>query len=211
MVSLPIDILLHTFVVGIAVAMPVGAMGVLCIERTLHGGWRWGLATGAGIATADAVYASIAAFGITAVSTLLIQWQGPVRVVGGTFLVFLGAKTVLEAGARRDPGGPMPPKAKAGGLYASAVALTLTNPMTIMAFAGVFMSAGLVASASPVEAALATLGVAAGSLAWWIVLTGVTAVVRHGASGGLTSALARVSGVLVAGYGIVAIASAFMR
>ena len=39
----------RTFVVGVAVAAPVGAMGVLCIQRTLAHGWHAGIATGAGI------------------------------------------------------------------------------------------------------------------------------------------------------------------
>ena len=57
----------RTFVIGVAVAAPVGATGVLCIQRTLAHGWRAGMSTGAGIATADGTYAALAAFGVAAV------------------------------------------------------------------------------------------------------------------------------------------------
>ncbi len=83
------------FVIGIAVAAPVGAMGVLCIQRVLSHGWRAGAATGAGIATADALYAGLAAFGLTVFSQLLVSAQVPLRIVGGLVLIWLGWRAIV--------------------------------------------------------------------------------------------------------------------
>ena len=80
----------RTFVIGVAVAAPVGAMGVLCAQRTLERGVGAGLATGLGIATADALFAGVAAFGVSALSEALVAWQTPLRIVGGIALVYLG-------------------------------------------------------------------------------------------------------------------------
>ena len=77
-----LPVLARTFLIGIAVAAPVGAMGVLCIQRTLASGWRAGVATGLGIATGDAVYAACAAFGVAALSAWLVAFQTPLRLVG---------------------------------------------------------------------------------------------------------------------------------
>ena len=90
-------LLARTFVIGVAVAAPVGAMGVLCIQRVLARGWRAGATTGAGIATADATYAGLAAFGLTALSQVLVSFQTPLRIVGGLVLVWLGIRAVLSA------------------------------------------------------------------------------------------------------------------
>jgi len=196
----------RTFVIGILVAAPVGAMGVLCIQRTLDRGARPGLATGLGIATADGIYASIAAFGLSALSGALVTWQTPLRLVGGAVLVYLGVRAMLTqpktvACAATDP---LDGRGLAA-LYVSAVGLTLTNPMTIMAFGAVFASAGLAAQPGSVSAAVATAGVASGSLAWWIALVTVSSLARARVGGKVLAGVSRVSGALVAVFGLVAI------
>jgi putative LysE/RhtB family amino acid efflux pump len=193
----------RTFLVGLAVAAPVGAMGVLCIQRTLAHGWRAGLATGAGIATADGIYAGLAALGVSVVSQSLVTLQVPLRIGGGIVLLWLGLRAIAtppahDAATARDATRFVP-------LYASAVGLTLTNPMTIMAFAAVFASAGLVAQPGAGTAAIATLGVASGSLSWWIILATGTALARHAAGDTLLTWVNRVSGAAIAIFGLVAI------
>ncbi|HET6350704.1 MAG TPA: LysE family transporter [Coriobacteriia bacterium] len=206
-------LLARTFVIGLLVAMPVGAMGILCIERTLHRGWRAGLATGAGIATADATYAAVAAFGVTGVSALLTSWQTPLRIVGGVALIVLGVRAALAAprsaseDAEAEAAAPGIPDVAGVALYTSAVGLTLTNPMTIMAFAAVFAGAGLAGLTSAASALTATAGVAAGSLAWWVALTSGVALVRHGVSPTAARNLSRVSGAAIAVFGVIAIVS----
>jgi putative LysE/RhtB family amino acid efflux pump len=197
----------RTFLIGIAVAAPVGAMGVLCIQRTLAGGWLAGFATGAGIATADATYAACAAFGVAALSTAIVTWQAPLRILGGAVLVWLGSRA-LTAPPVHDAVEDGDARKGAGGLYVSAVGLTLTNPMTIMAFGAVFASAGLVVAPSFATAVTATLGVALGSLSWWVSLVSVVAAVRHGISESALVWVSRISGAAVAAFGVLAIVSA---
>ena len=78
------------FIIGISIAAPVGPIGILCIQRTLTGGKIYGLITGLGAATADAVYGSMAAFGLTFISNFLVQQQYWFRLLGGIFLCYLG-------------------------------------------------------------------------------------------------------------------------
>lgn len=181
-------------------------MGVLCIQRTLGRGARAGLAIGLGIATVDGTYAAIAAFGLSALSSALVAWQTPLRVVGGAVLVYLGVRAMLTqpktvACASADP---LDGRGIAA-LYGSSVGLTLTNPMTIMAFGAVFASAGLAAQPGVGTAAIATAGVASGSLAWWIALVTVTSVARARVGDGVLAGVSCVSGALVAIFGVIAI------
>ena len=199
----------RTFIIGIAVAAPVGAMGMLCIQRTLERGWRTGFATGLGIATADGTYAGLAAFGVSALSAALVAWQTPLRLVGGAVLVYLGIRSILarpaecatESPAAFDRRGVL-------ALYASAVGLTLTNPLTIMAFGAVFASAGLVAQPGLGSAAIATAGVASGSLAWWLVLVTGVFFARRAVGARLVAMVSRVSGAVIVAFGVLAIGSA---
>jgi putative LysE/RhtB family amino acid efflux pump len=207
-VSPLLELFARTFVIGLAVAAPVGAMGVLCIQRTLHHGWLGGAMTGAGIATADGLYAAVAAFGVAAVSQWLVAWQAPLRIVGGAALLWLGWRAFVtppahDAARARD-------SAHALTLYASAVGLTLTNPMTIMAFAAVFASAGLVAQPGPTSAIVAMAGVASGSFAWWLALTTGTTLARHAAGDKMLLAVNRVSGAVIAAFGVAAVVAGLM-
>ncbi len=211
--SASLPLLVRTFVIGVAVAAPVGAMGMLCIQRTLARGFSAGIATGLGIATADGIYAGIAAFGISAVSGALVSWQVPLRLVGGGALVYLGVRS-MRSGAQRAAeqearDDDERARERHAGLYASAVALTLTNPTTIIAFGAVFASAGLTAQPGLSSALLATAGVALGSLSWWLLLVSGVALARSRVGERLLSAVGLASGVVLIGFGLLAIVSAF--
>src|SRR5262245_52340378 len=177
----PMDpaVFVRGLLIGLSIDAPVGRIGVLCIRRTLAAG-RWvGLATGLGAATADGVYGAIAGFGVTVITGLLLSQQTWIRLVGGIFLCYLGLKTAVAAPAGRA--------AAAGqgrtllGAYTSALALTLTNPLTILSFAAIFAGLGAGAAGRGYgAAALLVAGVLLGSALWWVILSsGVAAVRTH--------------------------------
>lgn len=86
-------------IIGLAIAAPVGAIGLLCIRRTLADGHLAGFVSGLGAATADAFYGAVAALGLTAISATIVAHQDAVRLVGGAFLCYFGARTALAAPA----------------------------------------------------------------------------------------------------------------
>ncbi len=198
-----LDLFLRMVVIGVVVAAPVGAMGILVIQRVLAHGWAAGLATGAGIATADALYAAFAAFGVTVVAKFLVSFQDPLRIIGGLALVWLGGRAIRSGVAARSADAP--DSRRLGVLYSSAVGLTLTNPLTIMAFAAVFASAGLVAQAGIASAGIVTAGVALGSLAWWLALTTGVWAVRQAVSERVMLWINRISGGLLVAFGVLAV------
>ena len=89
--------LLKGLIIGFSIAAPVGPIGVLCIRRTLTEGRSVGLVSGLGAATADAIYGSIAGFGLTFISSILVSQQRWFRLVGGVFLCYLGIHVALFA------------------------------------------------------------------------------------------------------------------
>lgn len=167
--------LLRGVLLGVVIAAPVGPMALLAIRRTLDHGWARGVASGLGIATADGIYAAVAALGLTAASSLLLAHSREVQLAGGVLIVLLGARG-LVAGV-----GPAPADATdRGGLataYASCLGLTLANPPTILSFAALMAGVGVV-TAGPGGGFALAVGVFVGSAAWWIVLTGGVARAR---------------------------------
>jgi threonine/homoserine/homoserine lactone efflux protein len=192
------------FLIGLAIAAPVGAIGLLCIRRTLAYGRLVGFVTGLGAATADAVYGAIAALGLTSVASFLENAQTPLRLVGGVFLIYLGWRTFVSR-----PGGSAATGGQDGlaGMFASTFALTLANPSTIISFAAIFAGLGLAGSTGVTSALLMVAGVFLGSATWWFILSGGISLLRGAMTPERLVWVNRASGVLIALLGLGAILS----
>src|SRR5512135_512973 len=169
-----IYLLLEGVLMGLVVAVPVGPLGLLCINRALMLGPTCGLFSGLGVATADALAAGIAALGITLVSGFLITHQVLLRLIGGLFLCFLGYKIY-----RTEPVPVAPIKHINGlvGAYATTFFLTVSNPVTFLSFVAIYAGWHVPSlHGHYIAAATLTLGVFTGSAAWWVGLfIGLTA------------------------------------
>lgn len=190
-------------VIGLAIAAPVGPIGVLCIRRTLAEGRLSGLVSGLGAATADAAYGAVAALGLTAVTDLLAGGESWLRLAGGAFLVFLGVRTFLARPSEEpaSPGGR-----GLLGAYASTLLLTFTNPTTILSFAAIFAGLGVGDPDGDVLSAMTLVsGVFLGSALWWLVLSGTTGLFRAGIGAGGLRRVNRVSGTVIAAFGVLAL------
>ncbi len=200
-----IGFLLRGFIIGFSIAAPVGPIGVLCIRRTLAEGRTSGLVSGLGAATADAIYGCIAGFGLTFISSSLISGQVWLRLIGGMFLCYLGLKTFLARPAQQAA------SAKGDGLlgaYASTFFLTLTNPMSIFAFAAIVAGLGVAsASGNYLSVGVFVLGVFIGSTLWWLILSGGVGVFRAKFSPHGLRWVNRISGVIITGFGLLALLS----
>lgn len=156
--------------VGIVIAVPVGPVGVMCIRRTVLEGKLAGFVSGLGAATADAVFGIVAGFGLTVVSDWLLGYQQWLRTAGACLLLAVGGHSLL---ARQPPKlGSAPKPESLSWYYVSTFALTLTNPITILAFLAIFAAVGLTGAEATLErAAILVLGVWVGSLLWWLALS----------------------------------------
>ena len=157
-------------IVGVVIAVPVGPVGVMCVRRTIFEGKAAGFISGLGAATADALFGCIAAFGLTFVADWLIGYHQWLRIAGGCYLLYVGGSAL-----RAQPEAKQASEPDAEGLlryFLSTFALTLTNPITILAFLGIFSALGLGGTdATFARAAMMVLGVWLGSLLWWLTLT----------------------------------------
>jgi threonine/homoserine/homoserine lactone efflux protein len=191
---------------GLAVAAPVGPMSLLCMRQTLARGFSTGLASGLGIATADGVYGAVAAFGLVAITDVLIGQQPWLRVVGGLAMVWLGSGAVCarpaEAAATGGSGGGLARS------YAGTFALTMMNPSTILSFAALFAGVGLGGSPGGPSTPLALVsGVFLGSAFWWLLVTGSIALARTRLSPRVERTINVVAGLVLVAFGLAAIGS----
>ena len=199
-----IPLFLRGLVIGFSIAAPVGPIGILCIRRTLAEGRASGFLSGLGAATADALYGCVAGFGLTVVSAFLVDQRAWIQLIGGVFLLALGVRTLSSKPAERAA------QASAGrglaGSYLSTLLLTLTNPMTIISFAGIFAALGVAETGGSLTAAVwLVAGVFAGSAAWWLLLSGGVGLMRDRIATGALLWVNRASGVVLVAFGAVAV------
>jgi threonine/homoserine/homoserine lactone efflux protein len=213
-------VLAKGILMGLAIAAPVGPIALLCIRRTLAYGRRVGLASGLGAATADGFYGMVAAFGLSAVSTLLSENTDYLQIVGGLFLCYLGlssffarpiaAVSVSESVGESRAGSRIEPMARRTilGAYLSTVSLTLTNPATIFSFVAIFAALGITQTRYLLSVTL-VFGVFTGSALWWLVLVSGVAYLRNRLTPERLSRLNQVStklfGLLILGFGLAAL------
>jgi threonine/homoserine/homoserine lactone efflux protein len=180
-------------------------MGVLCIRRSLTRGSLNGFVSGLGVATADACFAAVAAFGLTSISDLLVDHQSWIRLIGGLFLCYLGVKTIRSRAWSDEPEDATPIRGGLFGAFSSTFGLTLTNPTTIISFAAIFAGFGV---AEPgISAASLVVGVFFGSAMWWLILSLGMGRLRVRIRPGQLSWVNRLSGAVILAFGGIALVS----
>jgi threonine/homoserine/homoserine lactone efflux protein len=162
-------------VLGFSIAAPVGPIGLMCIRRSLSSGRLAGLATGMGAATADACYGAVAAFGLTRITSFMVGERTWLTLVGGLFLCWLGTRIMRT---HPDMSAARRPDSWAHGAFLSALIITLTNPLTILAFLGAFAGLGLAVARDYLVSTVLVGGVFVGSGMWWLLLSSFAARMR---------------------------------
>lgn len=199
-----ITYLMIGILVGFAMAIPLGPLGIMCIRNTLSKGHLQGLMIGLGAATADMIYSSIAAFGLTAISDGLDTYRILIRILGGVLLLFIGVRTF-----RTKPKDPKLTITNGGSVksYISSLGITLTNPSTIFAFIAVFATFDLTKGITIISSSALVAGIFLGSSLWFLVLSSGVALFRKKLDHRGLSWANKIAGVLIFASGIFAVST----
>jgi threonine/homoserine/homoserine lactone efflux protein len=216
---------LRGLIIGLSIAAPVGPISVLCIQRTLMEGRARGLASGFGAALAGGLYGAIAGFGLTFISGFLIGHKSLIRLVGGLFLLYLGVRTFLKTtnlsenspakneciSIDSEPKTTTEELRNRKGLFSALVStffLTVTNPIIIIFFTGVFAGLGITDTGRNYTLASALVtGVFLGSALWEVILVLVTSALSTRLNLDKLQWINKLSGVIIFGFGLIALLS----
>ena len=174
-----LHLLVEGIIIGIAVSIPLGPLGILCIKRTVNKTWKSGFVSGLGVATSDTLYAIVAGFSLTIIIDFLRQYEAYFKILGTAMVVLLGLYIFLS-----NPAKEIQKFRKKGNSYVqdyiTAVLLTLTNPLAIFVFLAIFTSYSIVLRMShPIDAILIVAGIYIGASSWWLSLTGIAYNFKH--------------------------------
>jgi threonine/homoserine/homoserine lactone efflux protein len=194
---------------GFCIAAPVGAIGMLCIQRSLSRGFCSGFATGIGAACADAVYGLLGALGVAGIVAAWPMLTIFLKCAGGAFLVWMAWSIARDA-----PAAPAAVQETARSAvsrdFLTTFALTLSNPMTIFSFIAAFAALGA-GGVGELAVAPMVMGVFVGSAVWWLFLSGVTAALRTKLPLAFTRGISMVSAVAIATFGVVQVVTGLGR
>lgn len=195
-----INILIRALILGAITSMPIGPIGILCIHKTIYDGKKYGYAAAFGSVTADVIFATIAAFGISAVSNVINEHIFTIKIVAAVFLGIIGIRVYMMNPAKNEKEEKRVSKRNLIAAYFSVMVLTLLNPVSIMLFIALFTSFGLVniISGNGMFSIIQIVGaVFIGSILWWILVVKIVAKFSKNMSEEKISKISKVIGSLI--------------
>ncbi|MGO1118509.1 LysE family translocator [Rhodovibrionaceae bacterium A322] len=206
-------LIIKAILTGFIVALPVGAVGAICMRRAFEGRWIVGVITGLAAAAADTFLAAGAVFGLSLITDLLLNNQFWLRLFGGIFLLGFGWHMIRQAHRVGDKAEELVSAEAVSqtspGQVLSAIVtgfgLTIINPATFLAFAGIFASVGIFVDhdIDRISGLTLLLGVFIGSGLWWMTLVAGSLAMRRRASDHLLLWINRgLGGLVMVGGGV---------
>ena len=192
-------------VIGVLVAAPVGPVNVLCIQRAIERGFWGGVAAGLGAVLGDGLIALAAGISVGAITGVVTHYRTAIQIVGGLALMAFGLKLYFTA-----------PRLVLGDPHAGAQAglkdfvwdipqtffLTITNPGAVLGLVAIFGGVSTFVEVDGYIAALTmTASIMAGSLAWWVLLSGFIGRIRHRLDPARLGQINRYAGLLLLAFG----------
>jgi len=194
------SLFIQGMIIGLTLAVPVGPIALMCIQRAVTDGRFHGIVSGIGVATADSFYAGVTFFGLTAISGLIIAHQFSLRLAAGVVLILVGIRIILIIPA------PLTVKTEHETYvkdYLSMVAIAIANPLTLIFFVAILPGFGVVFYENSLLSASEFVGgVFFGSTLWWIILCGSIGSVRSRISAEKLRFINRISGVMIVCFGV---------
>ncbi|MFA6066331.1 MAG: LysE family transporter [Candidatus Babeliaceae bacterium] len=188
-----LPIFIQGIIIGISLAAPIGPLSIICIRRSLTDRFMASVAVALGAATADALFGFIAIFGVTTISAFLMHHNALLRFVGGLFLGYLGITTLQRTSVTTTSGNKSQFLIT---IYLSTFILTLTNPLTIVAFGALFTVFGITELVNNYTTALPLIsGIFCGSATWFIFLSTFIHLFKNNWKPGTLTLINKISGI----------------
>ena len=192
--------LLKGILIGLIFGIPAGAVGALCVQRTLQSGMKSGIITGLGSSAADCFYAVVGAFGITIISDFLTRFKIPINIVGGLLILAMGIGTLLK---KQSGTSNSETKTNYGAMFFSAFSVGITNPAAVLTFLFAFSYFGIDGKLGAADGITLVIGVLLGTLIWWITLSAVSNKIKEKFGEKGFSKLNKIFGIIMIGFGAV--------
>ena len=164
---------------GLAASIPLGPVGVVCVQRTINKGRISGFFSGLGAATTDTIFAAIGGLCLTFIIGFIEAKQQIIELAGGIIIILLGLRTFYTNPVTQLKRHKKKPNTLVED-FISMFLLTGANPFTIFLFIALFAALGIVTkNQNLLFTATALVGVFLGASLWWFTLSSLVNLFRH--------------------------------
>ena len=211
------QLILTGIMIGVVASAPVGPVNILCIQRTVERGFFAGLAAGTGAVLGDGLFAFLAAWGMTAISDMMLQKRAILQVVGGAILIVFGIKLFFTSSDLVNANLSAKPEGKDGfwdyiWTIPQTFFLTITNPGAMLGmFALVGGGGSALGGLSTAEALTFVVSVMGGSLLWWFLIARVISSFRHKLNARRLNFINQAAAIVLTGFGIAVMGQQVLR
>lgn len=206
-----ITIVLHGIIIGLSISVPLGPIGMLCIQRTLNRGRKYGLATGFGATTSDIIYTVVALFFVSFVVDFIDSHRIVIQIAGAILIILFGIWIF-----RTNPA--MQPRAKDSessysffGDYITSFFLTLSNPLILFVLLALFARLGFVTHDTKfLKIIVGVISIVVGAGVWWLLLTYFASHFKNRLNVRGLRLINKATGAIILTLGIVGIVTVFL-
>lgn len=197
------SILLKGFIVGMGASIPLGPLGVLCIQKTLSKGRNSGFLTGLGASVSDTFYAAISLLGLAFIQNVIKEHMNWVMLFGGLIIILIGIKVYLTNPIKQIRQKNTNRKHLED--FFEALIMTITNPGAIFLILGLLAAAGINISDGVEKGSVVTIlwGVFIGSAIWWFSLSTTVNIFRKKFRLKQLIMINRISGIAIIVLGVI--------
>ncbi|MCI1779679.1 MAG: LysE family translocator [Bacteroidales bacterium] len=195
--------LLKGFIVGIAASIPLGPLGILCVQKTLSKGRNSGFITGLGASVSDTFYAGISLIGLAFIQNFVKEYKTSVMIIGGIIVILIGLKIYYTNPIKQIR--QKNSKRKHAEDFLEAFIMTITNPGSIVLMIGVMAAVGVDVSDDQAKSLILTTlwGVFLGSVTWWFILSSTITLFRKRFRIKQLVTTNRISGIIIMALGLI--------
>ncbi|OIP84290.1 MAG: hypothetical protein AUK44_03015 [Porphyromonadaceae bacterium CG2_30_38_12] len=166
-----VEIIIKGIIIGLFVSVPLGPIGMLCIQRTLNRGQKYGIFTGLGATTSDLLYTILSLFFLSFVTEFIEQYRFSIQF-GGSIILLVFGYIIYKSHPSAQPQPNEKPQYSLAGDYITAFGLTLSNPLVLFILIALFAKFEFISSTSTIAViAVGILSILSGALLWWVILT----------------------------------------
>lgn len=197
--------LIKGFIVGLGASIPLGPLGVLCVQKTISKGRNSGFFTGLGASVSDTFYAGIALLSFAFVDNFIAEHRAVIMLIGGIIIVLIGLKVYLTNPIKQIKQKNTNKKHLED--FIEALIMTISNPGAMFLILGLFAVVGLRSPSGGEEISAITIlwGVFLGTVTWWFFLTTTINRFRKRFRLRQLMFINRIAGVAIATLGIVSV------
>lgn len=189
-------LLLKGSLIGLSLSIPMGPTGILCLRYSIVRGRSFGIASGLGIAFAEASCGALTAIGLATLTSFIENNYIWLKLIGSLFLFYFGLITIKSS--KKEEKEKVVVQKSYFNVFLMMFILTLTNPLTLLSFVAIFSALGInTLENDPIAIGHLAMGVFAGSISWWVIVSSSSSYFLGKIKSSAAKKLNKLSGYLI--------------